>query len=157
MVPSIRLPLLAVDPGVNTGWALAIGGRLASFGTVKGLAWNDIDSVDFLLANLPPASGLVIEMPRVYPSVAKWKGDPQHIVRLAFLAGRICERFNTWKVVEPKTWQGGSPPEHVLRNRTRRRLLARERSAVEAARPDPHAWDAIGILVYSLNRAIQTD
>jgi len=161
---SVDLPLLAVDPGKHVGWALALGGRLSSFGTVKDVDWNNPRAVDYVLDSIikpdwprPGAIVLVIEMPRVYPAVSKWKGDPQHIVRLAFLAGRIAERFSVWKVVEPRTWQGGSPPERVLRNRTRARLTASERVYVDDAKLGPHAWDAIGILVYSLNRALQTD
>jgi len=148
----IRLPLLAIDPGRNVGWALAIGGELAACGTERNVEWKNVDAVDNLLARLPHACAVIAEMPRVYPSVAKWKGDPQHIVRLAMLTGRIVERFAAWAVVEPKTWQGGSPPERVVRNRTWSRLSVNEKTLIERGSMTSHAWDAIGILLYSLNR-----
>ena len=150
----IDLPLLAIDPGKNLGWALAVGGELVDFGSISPVVWNGRDSK--AIDMLPDACVCIIEMPRVYPAVAKWKGDPQHIVRLAFLAGRIAARYPVYFEVEPKTWQGGSPPERVLRRRTSDRMRATERSLVMSRKLNAHSWDAIGILLYSLNRRIQT-
>jgi hypothetical protein len=144
----LALSLLTVDPGVHTGWALAIGGVLVDFGTVNGVHWRGEPP------RLFPACVCVVEYPRVYPSVAKWKGDPQDLVRLAYLAGRIAAQFPVSYPVEPRAWQRGSPPEHVLRNRTRALLRPEELCLVESRRVSAHAWDAIGILVYSLDRRI---
>jgi len=149
---SIALRLVTIDPGRSVGWALGIGGELVDFGTVPDVRWNG--DLSRLWAALPPAPLCVIEMPRVYPSPQKWKGDPQHIVRLAYLAGRIAEQYPLTVELEPKQWQGGSPPERVLRKRTRGRLTAAEARLVDSRRVSAHAWDAIGLFVFSLNRAI---
>lgn len=152
----VALPLLAIDPGTSTGWALAVGGALQSWGTVPGVAWGDPQAVQRLRAAMPPARIAVVEMPRVYPHVAKWKGDPQILVRLGLLAGRIGESFELAAYVEPKTWQRGSPPERVLWSDTRRRMFPAELAAVESSKLSPHARDAVGILLYSLHRPIQS-
>jgi hypothetical protein len=149
---SIALPIVAIDPGASVGWALGIRGSLVDFGTVHQNRWNG--NLSKLRNALPRACVCLTEMPRVYPSPLKWKGDPQHIVRLAFLAGRIIEWYPAFLEYEPKQWQGGSLPDHILRKRTRARLTAGERRLVDSRPISAHAWDAIGILVFSLNRAI---
>lgn len=131
----MKTALIAIDPGKRIGWALALGGRLMAYGTVGDPR------------ELPAATCAIVEMPRVYPSAAKWKGDPQDIVKVAFIAGRCAERYLQHWLVEPREWRGGAP-EHVIRTRTE-----------GARRPDDcelggsvHAWDAIGLLFYFLGR-----
>lgn len=133
-------PLIAIDPGRNVGFALALGGRLTAVGTTR-----DPDT-------LPGALIAVVEQPRVYPTVNKWKGDPQDLVRLATLAGEIGARYPVVWYVEPRTWMGGSPPDHVLRARTDAALGDLERDLVSARKLSAHAWDALGMLFFSLGR-----
>lgn len=132
------LPLIAIDPGRRIGWALAHGGVIVDCGTT-----GDYHA-------LPWASVAVIEMPRVYPNPMKWKGDPQQIVRLAALAGRIAERYPFAALPEPRRWRGMAP-ERVIRARTLRALQPGE-FALTARKLSVHAWDALGIACWALGR-----
>lgn len=131
------LRLIAIDPGRRIGYAVACGGRLVDVGTT-----SDVDK-------LPPASIAVVEQPRVYPTVSKWKGDPQDLVRLATMAGEIATRYPLWWYVEPREWMCGSPPDHVLRARTTQAIRG---SDAIPLRMSAHAWDAVGLLFFSLGR-----
>lgn len=133
--------ILCIDPGRRIGWALIDGYTIVDCGTVAG-----IDA-------LPPAVAAFIEVPRVYPNVSKWKGDPQHIVRLAMLAQRIADHYVAYRMVEPREWRG-MVPEGVLRSRTRSRLTPPERVNLLTGRVSVHAWDAIGIACWALERPI---
>lgn len=132
------LPLIAIDPGKRIGWALAIGGVIHECGTV-----GDYHA-------LPWAAVAVIEMPRVYPNPMKWKGDPQQIVKLATLAGRIAERYPFAAMPEPRRWRGMAP-ERVIRARTFRALQGDEHE-LTTGRVSVHAWDALGIACWALGR-----
>lgn len=129
---------VAIDPGRHVGWALGAEGRVLARGTL----------VDRELSRLPllDVAEAVIEMPRVYPSASKWKGDPQEIVRLAFLAGRIAARYPVYILYEPRTWRGNAP-DAVIERRT---LLALRED--EPRGDSPHSWDAIGLLLYRWRR-----
>lgn len=125
---------IAIDPGRHVGWALGAEGAVLARGTLG----------DRELSRLPlrGVEHAAIEMPRVYPSASKWKGDPQVIVRLAFLAGRIAALYPAFTLYEPRAWRGTAPDATIV-ERTRRALRDDEPRG-----DSPHSWDAIGILLY---------
>jgi hypothetical protein len=128
--------VIAIDPGRSIGWAIGADRVVLACGTVR-----DLDRL--------PCQGIgmaIVEMPRVYPMATKWKGDPQDIVRLAFLAGRIAARYPEYRLIEPRAWRGNAP-DKVITRRTERAL------APDEPRGDtPHSWDAIGILLHHWER-----
>ena len=131
--------IVCVDPGKRIGYAVLNG------------VYVDITAVGTVgnMGDLPRGAVCVIEMPRVYPNPMKWKGDPQHIVRLAFLAGRIVARYAAHFAVEPRTWRGmGS--ESAVWNRAVARLRLCESWILET-RLSEHSRDAIGIALYVRN------
>lgn len=130
----LKLLLIAIDPGKHIGWALAYGGQAIACGTAT------------TFEQLPRASLAIIEMPRVYPSVNKWKGDPQHIVRLAYFAGQIAERYPAHVRVEPF-----KVPKRVTRQRALA-MLRPEELCVLPRRISNHAYDALAHLLYALSR-----
>lgn len=138
------LKLIAIDPGKRIGWALADGGRMVDCGTIGDYR------------DLPKACCAIVEMPRVYPNPMKWKGDPQQIVRLAALAGQIAAGYPLSGFVEPRRWRGMAP-EKAVRHRTLKLLTPFERLLLSEKRASVHAWDAVGILLFSLARRINVD
>lgn len=133
--------LVAVDPGRYYGWAYAECGLIVACGTCTELA------------ELPTAPFAIVEMPRVYPNPAKWRGDPQDVVRTAYRAGLVAARYRHSVLVEPKRWRGGAP-ERIVRQHTRYRLDPTERSTLLGSAISAHAWDAIGMLCWALRRPI---
>lgn len=133
------LPLVAIDPGVRTGWAFAIGGEIRAVGTTSDLSM------------LPSAPVAVIEMPRIYPTMNKWKGDPQDIVKLAFRTGLIAAGYRLYQLVEPRSWRGGAP-EKVIRKRTTHAITPAEWRNMSPPSLSAHAWDALGIMCHALGR-----
>lgn len=90
------LVILAIDPGIDTGWALI---------NEEGLLY---------LAGLGPpgwwgtATFCVIEKPQVYRGRAS-KGDPNDLITLAITVGRYVEQASgrvPVHLVLPTTWKG---------------------------------------------------
>lgn len=127
---------IAIDPGKHIGWALGSDNIVHGRGTI-----TDLNCLPWFGVGLA-----IIEMPRVYPSVSKWRGDPQHIVRLAFLAGRIAAQYPRYVLYEPRAWRGNAPDATIV-ERTRRSLRAGEPLG-----DSDHSWDAIGLLLYHWGR-----
>lgn len=154
--------LLAVDPGLSTGWALFELDRLHS-----------CDGGD------PPfqlATKFIVEKPQVYPGTPASKAN--NLVTLAFQAGGYWARagqFATERVqVLPHAWKGDTPkpihhqrvwrtlliPEQVTAEATCPGLgtyLEKCRHSVTLRKPAPggkHAdvMDAIGLGLFALNR-----
>lgn len=119
--------VIAIDPGRNIGYALASEGVVVECRTVRDKAL------------LPRAALAIIEMPRVYPSAAKWRGDPQDIVRLAYLAGEIAALYPCHTLVPP-----AKIPKRV---RASRALAALRPGDVALERASNHALDALYILL----------
>lgn len=94
---------LAIDPGVDTGWALfeERDGALVRCG-VGDPPWT---------AHL---LGAVIEKPQVYRA-AKSKGDPNDLITLAIRVGRYVEKLAmrgiACNLVTPVEWKGQVPKE----------------------------------------------
>jgi hypothetical protein len=94
--------LLAIDPGLATGWALLdSGGRLQCCGL-----------------NLPPdvlpaRCRVIVERPRIYPG-GRTK-NPNDVLSVAINAGEWAGRYQArgFKVeyVEPQKWKGSVPKE----------------------------------------------
>jgi hypothetical protein len=120
------LRLLAIDPGLHTGWALfvkkAAGLDLVACGTGE-----------------PPSSAqpyplweCVIECPQVYPQQAV---PPNDLITLAFQAGRYAEAARVAKTrfvrtVLPHEWKGNLP-KNVCAARVLSRLSPEEIGIVE--------------------------
>jgi hypothetical protein len=123
--------LICIDPGKRIGYALCDNGLIVVCGTVSDRA------------DLPHADIAIIEMPRVYPTASKWKGDPQIIVRLGLLAGEIGTQYPERAYVEPRTWRGMCP-EHVLLARITRALTPADCTIGRSV----HSRDAQGIALW---------
>lgn len=146
--------LLAIDPGLDTGWAILLDGKLLNAG----------------LGDPPAATGctkVIIERPQIYP---RSKGDPNDLITLAIQVGRYSERFANREVEHmlPHTWKGTVDPD-ILCRRVWASLDAREKDLL-GARLEPLARkpfsdktltegrrhnviDAVGIAKWSLSRA----
>lgn len=101
---------------------------------------------------------LVVELPQIYQQ-AQLKGDPNDLVPLAIMLGRLWERFKPKNMLMPlpKEWKGQVPKE-VMNNRTLASLSKRE---VEIFSDDllrvpgglrHNGMDAIGIGLWALKR-----
>ncbi len=89
--------LLAIDPGLDTGWALVdASGRLLACGLGENFP-------------LYLATRVVIERPQVYQG-RQSKGDPNDLITLAIRVGRYTERLERQGLsvehVFPKQWKG---------------------------------------------------
>lgn len=99
--------LLAIDPGVTTGWASFSNGLLYQCDLGEG--WPKTFSYQ-----------AIIEYPQIYPHTnAKQAND---LIKLAIQVGRYAERMkhalypNEPELVLPHTWKGNVPkPVHHLR------------------------------------------
>lgn len=96
---------LAIDPGVDTGWAwLSLGGDLVACGLG--------DPKPHPIYGIPRA--VIIELPKVYPN-AKAKGDPNDLIKLAVQVGGYRERFRSCGTIVnlfwPHTWKGTLPKD----------------------------------------------
>ena len=139
--------LLAIDPGVSTGWALFNGTVL----TACGLGHPRHRALD--------VTQVIIEHPRIYPGGRT--RDPNAIVKLAVNAGEWGGRYahvGPVRYVEPRVWMRGNPPKGINHNRIRAELRADERdvlAAVLRALPESkheHVLDAAGIGLFHLGR-----
>ncbi len=95
--------ILAIDPGLDTGWCLlATSGRIVSAG------------LGALQATWEKASWAILERPQVYRD-NKSKGDPNDLITLAIQLGRYVEKLEAacvrTKLVLPGTWKGQIPKE----------------------------------------------
>lgn len=134
----VLMRVICIDPGKRIGWALASGGRITECGTVGDVR------------DLPDAAFAVTEFPRVYASPGKWRGDPQHVVMVAAVAGEVRARYGREHVVEiePRVW-GGTADKALKRRRTESML----REGEPRGRSE-HAWDALGMACWLLGRRL---
>lgn len=148
--PLPEFDLLAVDPGLHTGWAAfaasgGVGGALSLGGDLVACGLGD-----------PPcesAPSLVIEVPQVYP---RQRVPPNDLITLAFQAGRYAGRAaGEVHEVRPHQWKGNLPKD-VCEARVRAALSEAERAVLDAARaPAGHRHDvadAVGIGLFFLCR-----
>lgn len=168
--------LLAIDPGVDTGWALFLSsGRLIDCGL-----GHPGQSQHFRTRDL---ARVVIEHPMIYPRGQT--PDPNAIVRLAVNAGEWGGRFGPFADVTyvfPNRWKG-SVPKDIHQARVWAKLSEEEKTVVDLSirarrrvspgrppnTPEPpqilplrtkiapskrhNMLDAIGLGLYTLGRA----
>jgi hypothetical protein len=133
--------LLAIDPGILTGWAVfdSRGGLQAC-----GLG-EDFPTLSERVA--------VIERPQVYRA-SKSKGDPNDLITLAIRVGRYYERLEKAGVrvhlVLPTTWKG-QVPKTIHHERIAGSMPATEVEIVRRVEKKigklkcENVWDAIGL------------
>jgi hypothetical protein len=149
--------LLAIDPGLDTGWAILLDGKLLNAG----------------LGDPPAATGctkVVIERPQIYQGRSS-RANPNDLITLAIQVGRYTERFAAGRDVEhllPHTWKGTVDPD-ILCRRVWASLDEREKDLL-GSRLSPLARepfnaenltegkrhnviDAVGLAKWSLKRA----
>ncbi len=137
--------LTAIDPGNHTGWARFADGRLEAC----GLATEP--------TGVPMAGHVVIEKPQVY-QLRKSKGDPNDLIDLAVLVGRLVQRApepDRVSLPTPATWKG-QVPKHIHASRILSKLDAYELAVFNAVRCATSAKhnvvDAIGLGLWQVNR-----
>lgn len=110
---------LAIDPGIDTGWAL--------FMPSKALVRCGLGAPP-----TTPVLSVVIEKPQVYRA-RESKGDPNNLITLAIQVGRYVERFEVLgaKVTLhlPNEWKG-QLPKGVMSGRTLKGLSLAEQAVV---------------------------
>ncbi len=137
---------LSIDPGVKgCGVACWIDGRLLAAEYAKDVGM------------FAPFDVLVIELPVVYTQ-SKWKGDPNDLIELAYVVGRLAERAERWgaEIVryKPREWAGQVPKE-IRWERAEKLLSEDERAKIDwpTAKGLRHnVFDAIGIGLFYLER-----
>jgi len=138
--------LVAIDPGVSTGWARFVDKWLSSC----GLGDPPIDH-----ENMAMPTDVIIEVPQVYRGHLQ-KGDPNDLITLAVQVGRYAQRSKGLvRLVKPAEWKG-----QVLKEIHGARVLEvlddAERGIVAlGARPKSKAHnvlDAVGLGLWALGR-----
>lgn len=150
--------LLAIDPGVDTGWARLDKGKLVE----AGLGCPR-------LQRFHPVSKVVIERPQIYQGRSS-RANPNDLITLAIMVGRYTEVFadrgveeilpHTWKgTVDPdilcrRVWASLSPSEQVLLGQVLAPLARKPFDAANLTAGKRHnVLDAVGLAKWSLNRA----
>lgn len=118
--------LLAIDPGISTGWAIFSLTKLIDCGLGEDWPLTCWGAVQF---------EAIIELPEVY-NPRFMKGDPNDLITLARRVGRYEERLILKgipvEVVLPKTWKGQLDKD-VHHARGRRRLSDSEKIILDQA------------------------
>ena len=120
---------LAIDPGIDTGWAL-FQDVDHLIGCGLGAPWDV-----FTLSSVSVRS-VVIEKPKVYMA-RNMKGDPNDLITLAVQVGEYkrwasAEMHAVVNVVIPREWKGTEPKE-INNARTLAELSEAERVIVKKA------------------------
>ncbi len=112
--------LLAIDPGLDTGWAI-----VDERGALRACGLGDPRTGPIIV------SRVIIECPKVYPARLS-KGDPNNLITLAVQVGQYKERFKAWPVelVFPREWKGTVDPD-VLCRRVYAALSAEDRATLD--------------------------
>lgn len=91
--------ILAIDPGVDTGWCIVERGAVVDCGL--GAGWGS-------------APVAILERPQIYRQEQQ-KGDPNDLITLAIQLGRYVERLEAsgtkTALVLPRTWKGQVPKD----------------------------------------------
>jgi len=157
--------LLSIDPGLTgTGWALWVPPfkrpcLLGVIKTGKGEWWDRAQSIaDQIVEHCDTHTRVVAEFTEYHAAVTSsmgWKtGDLQ---RLTFLCGAIAGRVYPRKFL-PVTASGwkGQLPKDVAAKRIEaiigRKACQRLGLPEIKRRSDTHAWDAVGIGLWALDR-----
>lgn len=98
---------LAIDPGLDTGWALFSDER-----ALLSCGLGDPPAIE-------PGTSVIIERPQVYEA-RRSPGDPNDLITLAIQVGRYTERMHaqgasTVSHVLPRAWKGTLDPDVICR------------------------------------------
>jgi len=149
--------ILAVDPGINTGWARVRDGRLSSCGLVRAATPRALRQ---MVEERSPFDRLVVEKPQVYRS-RKSRGDPNDLIDVAVFAGCVLgaadaaeERF-AHELVVPRDWKGTIDKDVMIR-RVLAWLREDERGVFERAGAPAslahNVVDAVGLGIWYARR-----
>jgi hypothetical protein len=150
--------LITVDPGRTTGVAIFRNTILLEAGYVHTDILRDATRVFFKMVEAMKPDAGVVEIPRVYPSIAKWKGDPNDLISVALVAGMATSAMHPYcdvELVTPHAWKGNRPKEIDIKY-TESLLLPVERQVLERVgltKSKMHnVLDAVGIGLWKLKR-----
>jgi len=140
--------VLAIDPGKNAGWARFVDGDLCEAEVMNG---SDI-------VNQPPPIAVgpaivVIEIPVIYP-IGRGKGDPNDLISLAIMAGRLSGYYKhicncDTIFVKPRVWKG-TVPKRIHQKRILDKLKENEKAKLP--HQNHNMVDAIGIGLWYLEK-----
>lgn len=149
--------LIAVDPGKHTGIAVFEENRLSNIFLITN------DSLELYTQDLVricagwPSDRAIIEMPKIYDR-KQWKGDPNDLMKVAFLAGIIHRSLlgtKEIKWVPPSDWKGQRPKD-VDNKYTRTLLTPDELKIIDDSKITKskmhNVLDAVGIGLWKLGR-----
>lgn len=152
------MDFLAIDPGLQTGWARGRQGRVVDCGLAQIL--DDFSCMDML--PLCSNGSVVIEKP-VYRH-SNNRVDPNDLIALAVRVGRIMETYlrtgTRVETVFPSTWKA-SVPKAIHERRIEQDLTDEERALVHASLARVpvsyrhNVWDAIGLAVWWMKKERQ--
>lgn len=151
---------LFVDPGFAksnaTGWAMFKDKRLYSAGIATAKAKGFAARCDEIARQLPTTASswdlLGVELPMIY-AFANQKGDPDDIVKLAFLAGALTRvpHKELW-LPRPQEWKG-SVPKSLMGPRILKRLEPDECTYFDLVKDrGGAALDAVGMGIVRAGR-----
>lgn len=149
------LRILAVDPGVEMGWAIFREGKLHSSGVIcpdKDQDWqNRMDDLHYNFSKLVEGrevDGVCCEWPAFFEERGVVAAREGSLVKLACAVGVIMavafQNRLTFRRIEIAKWKGNMPKEAV-KNRILKRLGQEACKGLKT-----HAWDAVGIGLYVL-------
>jgi len=150
---------MAIDPGVEWGWALFRQYDLVVTGVVKPPTrldfWERVQTGNTILKNLLTnyqPSEVVCEWPNFQglASGGRGGGDLGDIGKLHFIIGnfaRVCQEKEIPFFLAPVTVWKGNLPKDVVNARLQKILPEEQLTGVKS-----HAWDAVGIGVWRQGR-----
>lgn len=152
--------LISFDPAVHhVGWAAFDAGKLARCGLENGKPLGAALERRFR-AGTGGWQGLrvIVEVPQVYQQ-RNWRGDPNDLIEVALVAGRVAQSFGAdgpeAELIRPHAWKGNAPKEVMLK-RIVNRLDDAEQAVLHTAKVPGslrhNVIDAIGIGLWALGR-----
>lgn len=134
--------VIGIDPGLDTGYAVIIDGKLERAGL------GDPRNVSYICAS----TRVYIECPRIYPTGTP---NPNSLITLAVMVGEYKEYFRSASkvtLVAPSDWKGQLPKE-VTARRARARFPDLDRWLVGVAPGKRHnVLDAISIAAWGWDK-----
>lgn len=129
--------LLAIDPGLATGWAVFALGEGPGPEHLLGCGLTSIDKIgnDPFGGYDDGITKAIIESPKIYPG-GRTK-NPNDVLKVARNAGEwagkfLCEGIPV-EYVEPAQWKGGQTPKDIQHARDWAKLSCEEQEIVNAA------------------------
>jgi hypothetical protein len=145
--------LLAIDPGVDTGWSLFLANRLVACGLG--------DPRHSTAHRIKDIATVVVEKPYYYPGSPV---NPNDLITLALCAGELAGRYRQWaeiRYVFPFQWKG-SVPKAKHHPRILAKLDASELAVLKSARRDAvnpvqkskehNVLDSVGLGLFGVGR-----